>query len=246
MRTIKNAVMAGSAAALLSSSAFGASITFNNETYEYGTGKGAVATIVALQDSPSEGGSVLRNLTNTADVKSGDVKPGAGSKTWSIEELAANTPDPVIVSKDSFGVVFNIAEPGSASDVALDDFRLVFYSYDPLDENQQTGSFTATYDAPVGGQNLTVAGQGVGGSGYLFRVVFESAAEEAWFNNPKNRVGIETLGDIANTAGSQETFYIAAPAAVVPLPHSATMGAALLTVLGVWRLVSRVRRGRSD
>lgn len=221
-----------------STSAFGATITYNNETYDAGSGFGNVASILSLQaqgNGTTEYGSVLRNAANTADVVSGDAQNQ--SRTWSIAELASRT-KPVNVTKDSFGLVLNLNEKNPEPDITVGGFTLRFYDY------ATNSTFDATYTGPT---VFSETNQGTGSSGFLFHVVFETAAEQAWFNNAANRVGmiVDSTQKFSNVSSGAENFFIAAPPAptpppvAVPLPSPVWLGGAGLVGLMIRRRLAR-------
>jgi hypothetical protein len=91
--------------------------------------------------------------------------------------------------------------------------------------------FRETYTAPVGGNVLTVAGQGTGSSGYRFDVSFEAVnavAAAAFFADITNRVGMEVKSDqaIMNTAGGIENFYL------TQIPEPSTLMLLLFGLIG--------------
>lgn len=242
-------LMAAAMAALSAPAVHGATVIFNTETYDNGTGLGAVPTLLTVQNTGSEYGSVLRNSSNTADVLGGpDVKNS--SRTWSLAELQSDFG--LTVTADRFGVVFNLNESGSASGKELDlaGFTLRFYVYSNPFSASATRYFDAAY-APTTALTLTQPG-GTGSAGHLFRVSFNGSfldannnlvSETVWFNNPNNRVGmlIESTAPIGRSDSGQETFYVAQASTPTPNPVPEPASAGLLIGLG-GMLLGRRRR----
>ncbi len=203
-------------------------ISFTNETVDLsGQGFGSVPPVLTLQthgsQETSEWGSVGWN--GTADVYSGpssQVETGK-SQTISVADLLS-----LGLTKDNFGLVFNINQPGGM-DVVVHAFSVDFYLADG------TLSSTAVYTPPSGGLSLSPTGQqGQGGAGYLFRVDLSSSEFASLTADPNNRLGMTVLaGDaIGNAAAGAESFTMAP---VVPEP-------ATLVLLSLGLLALRRRR----
>jgi hypothetical protein len=215
----------------------GATITFNNETFQAGSGFGNVASILSVSkqgNGTTEYGSVLRNASNTADLITDNGSPVAnlpGTRTWSLGELAAR-PTPVNVTADSFGVVFNLNEKATEPAVTLGGFTLRFYDY------ANDSSFDVSYAGPTVFSELS---QGTGSSGFLFHVNFQTDAEKAWFDNAANRVGmiLTASQQITGASAGAEGFYIAAPPISAPLPAPNLLAGAGLIGLAVRRRFTR-------
>jgi hypothetical protein len=180
-------------------------ITFEGPSAQNGTGFGAVLNVLSLQNRPQESGSIIREAGT--DVRTGDATNQ--SQTRTVGEILAAGVDPT-----DFGVIFNINDPGSSPNVTLNQFEVLFY--DPAD----TLLFTAAYNGPS--LNLEPVNQGTGGSGYLFDIEL-TAAEQQFFTNPENRIGLRVTTPIQSTAAGPENFYL------IPAPGAA----ALLGLAGV-------------
>lgn len=174
-----------------------ATITFNNETFNNGSGIGAVPTVLVLQGATgaatTESGAVSWN--GTQDVESGDAK--SQSQTWSVAQLLGIG---INGSDTTIGLVFNVDETSPADDVNMTALAMTFFS--------PTGAtlFTAAYAGPFP-DNFDESNQGVGASGFLFRVNLDATEAALFFSNPNNRLGVSaSLTDIDN---GPDTFYLA-------------------------------------
>jgi hypothetical protein len=213
-------------------SASGEIIFTNTQVDEQGTGFGNVLTVLSLQATPSEFGSVLWD--GVSDVLIGDYTNQ--SQTRTVTELSAAG-----IDDSNFVVIFNINEGGDSNPVlTLHDFDIVFQDASGAE------LFRESFDAS-GGLPLDLAGSGNGASGWLFSVNFttNAAAAAAFFNVATNRIGMEiTSGQaIANTKGGADSFFVAAH---VPEPAtflSSLVGAGTLALVSIRR--RRTRRSRS-
>jgi hypothetical protein len=179
--------------------AHAASITFQNETFASGSGIGAVPTVLVIQASGAESGSVSWN--GSTEVVSGDAK--AQSRTWSVNDLAGIG----IFSTDAdFGLVFNLNETAGASGaVALEGLEANFFSASgSLLFSAPYACLACPYPVPF---TLLESGQGTGSSGFLFRVALDPSQTAAFFGNPGNRLGL--FASVSGTDSGQETFYLA-------------------------------------
>ena len=187
-----------------------ATITFDGEVVESGTGIGTVLTELTVQDAPSESGAVARN--GSADVITGDAKTGASQTTTrTVEELLA-----VGVEADgsNLALVFNVTEPGNDPGVTLEDLTATFYDADG--SVLFTASTTTEYDLDNN--------QGVGQSGWLFEVELSAAEADQFFSDSSNRLGLSA--DVTNSRGGPETIYVAGVGTpqIIPIPAAAWMG----------------------
>ena len=109
-------------------SAMAGTITYNDEIFHSGSGIGNVATILVLQNTPSEAGSVTWN--GSADVVVPDAK--SQSRTWSVTDLATSSKldSPITAADDQFGVVFNIDDTNNNTDVYLNSLTISFLKPD--------------------------------------------------------------------------------------------------------------------
>jgi hypothetical protein len=193
-------------------SSLGASISLVGPVDFGGTGFGNTLSVLALQGNGSQAGGVAWD--GLSDVRTGDALPF--SQTRSVEEILASG-----ANVSDFGIVFNVAQPGSNPDVTLNQFAVVFYS--------ATGSelFVASFNTP------TVFSQidgGVGTGGHLFNIIFDPF-EANFFANATNRIGIRVTDAITGSLGAPESFYL------VPAPSACIVAGAL-------GLMTAVRRRR--
>jgi hypothetical protein len=200
-----------------------AGIIFTNSVSESGTGFGSVLTLLTVQESPSEYGSILWD--GIANVLSGDAKQSSQTHAVdlpSADDLVGNGITPL-----NFGIVFNIAEPGNDPGIVLNDYELVFM------DGAGNELFTESYLAPPGGLPLAAQGQGIGNSGWVFEFA-PSPQLASFFSAPSNRVGMRILqGEaITDSAGSPETFYLAALNEPIPEPATVVL-LSLAVVLGL-------------
>jgi hypothetical protein len=203
-------------------------------TNSSGTGFGHVLSILTLQDENPhadnlEAGSVVWN--GTSDVF-GTVGAGIDTKSQLSQTRAVSEMLSKGMNESNLAVVFNLAQAGSNDALNLHNFTLRFQ-----DASGAT-LFDATFnDADLSNADtsaLTPAGQGIGTSGYEFRVKFSGSEGTNFFANPTNRVGmfINASDAMSNATGGMETFYVA-PA--VPEPASAALLASLLCGSGLLR-----------
>jgi len=201
-------IVALSALTTVASCSFGATITYNGHVDQGGSGFGSVLNVLALQANGSEAGGVAWN--GSADVTSGDAKPN--SQTRSVSEIIASG-----ANVSTFGIVFNIAQPGNNPDVTLNQFSVVFYSAAGAE------LFVASFNTPT---ILSQINAGVGGAGHIFDVVFDPF-EANFFNDPTNRIGIRVTDPITGAQGAPESFYL------IPSPSAFAImgGAGLITMV---------------
>ena len=185
---------------LLATNAPAAQIVYTGTQVELaGTGFGNVTNLLSLQagaQSNSEFGSVSWN--GSADVLGGAA--ANTSKTQSATALVAAGID----ANTGLGLVFNINEPGNASDVTLHDFTVHFT------DGAGASLFDATYTAPVGGLSLSDTG-GTGQSGHLFWLWLTPDELNQFFASGTNRAGMSvgSPNAIGNVAGGTENFFLA-------------------------------------
>jgi hypothetical protein len=176
-----------------------ASITFQDETFASGSGIGAVPTVLVLQETAAESGSVSWDGSTT--VIADDAMPQ--SRTWSVEDLAGIG---IFATDTEFGLVFNINETGGASaGVDLTALEVNFFSASgSLLFSAPYACLACPYPVPL---TLLEAGQGTGSSGFLFRVALDPSETAAFFGNPGNRLGL--FASISSSDSGPETFYLA-------------------------------------
>ena len=228
-RTYASCITALGVALSLTAATSAATLEFDNRVVETGTGIGAVAQLLVLQqqgNATTEQGGVTFSGATSADVLTGDAKPQ--SQTLSVAELES-----LGITRDNFGVVLNINEEGGGDLLTVNDFSLVFQNANGVE------LFTAPF---TGTLNLdTVASAGTGTSGYLFDVVGNGPITN-FFNNPTNRLGLRVDSAFTDADAGMEVFYIASvnDSGPVPIPEPTTAGLVLLGMAGVLTM----RRGR--
>jgi hypothetical protein len=185
---------------LLASTAPAAQIVYTGTHVDLsGTGFGNVTNLLSLQagaGGTTESGSVSWN--GSADVLGGNA--ANTSKTQSATALVAAGID----AATGMGLVFNINEPGNASDVTLHDFTVRFT------DGAGATLFDATYTAPDGGLSLADLG-GTGQSGHLFQLWLNPAELNQFFGAGTNRAGmfVDPAHAIGGVAGGAENFFLA-------------------------------------
>jgi hypothetical protein len=201
-----------------------------------GTGLGAVNTILTMTSpgaTTSEQGCVGRSTagcpggsTNAAgDVIGGTL--GGHELTGASQTLTRSVSSLGIDTAANLRVVFNAVEPGSAAgeSITLNDLVLNIYSSTGVLEFT-SGPFTPHFFADTE--------QGVGNSGFVFRLDPAQAAAAEAFLSPTDLIGLHASA--TNATGGPETFFIARTTLVTfPEPASLLLFASGLACLGVWR-----------
>lgn len=187
-----------------------------------GTGLGAVNTVLTIQNSDTEAGSVgLDNLGN--QIITGDAKTGASqTQVRSLSSLG-------IHAASDLRVVFNANEPGTDAGNGINLSDLVLSIFSP------TGSllFESGAFSPV---SFADTFNGTGNAGFVFGLDNTQAAlaQAGAFsgNYSANLVGLSAAA--SQSAGGSETFFIT-NASVVPEPATYSMLALGLLGIGFLR-----------
>ena len=177
---------------LAASSSFAGLVLVSPASYG-GAGLGTVNTVLTIQNTPSETGSVAYSAGG--DVITGDAKTGnSQTQTQSLSDLG-------VTSAAALRVVFNAVEP-SGDSINLTNLRLSIYS--------ATGAtlFTSgAFTSQTFGQTFT----GTGNAGYVFALDSADAAlaQSSGFSSGfgTNRVGL--AASATDAAGGNETFFVA-------------------------------------
>ena len=219
-----------------------ASITFANETFSSGSGWGDVVGILGLQQSTgttTESGSVSWN--GSANVFSGNVTNQSTTRT--VAELGAG----FMTSTDTeFGLVFNINDTGGNGSVRLAALQLDFFNASGAVLFSAPYTCVAClYPFPL---TLQETSQGLGNSGFLFRVALSDAERSTFFASGANRIGL--TASVWDSDNGPEQFYLAKldgamvnqleGAIANPEPASLVLFGSGLTFM-TWRLRSRRR-----
>jgi hypothetical protein len=216
---------------LLATAAHGGAISFTGQSIDLqGSGFGNTLVSLVLHANDQEFGSVLRS--GASDVTSDDATNQSSTRT-AAELLSAG------ISGADFGIVFNIAEPGSADDLILFDFSLRF-----TDGTGVPLFADVTYDAPLAGLLLNQIGGGVGGAGWLFEIDLAPAEALAFFASETNRVGMLISEDqaIQDSGGGPDSFFFIAPDAALHAPEPSAL---LLAIVGAAGLVGWIASRRA-
>lgn len=208
-----SAISAAMALAFAASSAN--ALTFIGPQEFQGTGLGAVNTILTIQNTGTETGSVGLDAGGN-EVITGDALTGASqTQVRSLSELG-------ITSAADINIVFNAVEPGNDDNsISLDN--LVLSIYDP------SGSVLFTSDAfsPVFFENTFT---GTGNSGFVFGLSATeiSNAQQAFTGDfGQNLVGLSATASLASAG--HETFFVT----TTPIPEPSTYAMIGVGLLGL-------------
>ena len=197
-----------------------------------GSGLGTVNTVLTIQNTGTETGSVAFN--GTTDVTTGDAKTGVSqTQTRTLAEIGATT-------ASALRIVFNAAEPAGDS-ITLTSLVLRIFN--------ATGGvlFTSGAFTP---QTFATTATGTGNSGFVFGLdaADAAAAQAAAFTGSfgTNRIGLTASATLA--AGGNETFFVSDARVVTPpgggsnnVPEPAPLG---ILALGLG-LIYTMRRKQS-
>ena len=174
-----------------------ASITFDNQVAVGGTGHGAVATILVLQDTPAENGSVFWN--GTADVLTDDAK--TQSQTWTVAQLSAASVG-ITGADTEFGIVFNLDDTDTTA--TLTGIQANFFNAaGALLFSAPYTCAACPYPLPL---TLDEGTQGVGNSGFLFHVSLTPAERTLFFGTSTNRLGLSAA--ITGVDNGPDSFFL--------------------------------------
>jgi len=223
-----------------------ASIVFHSFVDLGGTGLGTVATIVTVQDKPTESGCVAFGGVTGSVACFGTGNTGGDEKTGASQTQTRTILESGATSAAAFVLVLNAVEPDNS--ITLDSLSVRFYS--------PTGTelFTASLAAPV---EFSGTFPGIGNAGFAFVLDTLQAAQAqaaGAFNNPANVIGLSA--GLSGATGGPETFFVAARPAVGvpfevdpdpdPIPEPSTyltLGAGLLMLGFSRRRLVRHREG---
>jgi hypothetical protein len=185
--------MAGFVGMAFAASNANATLTFLGAQDFQGTGLGAVNTILTVQNTGSESGSVGLD-TSGAQVITGDAKTGAS------QTLVRSLDDLGVTSAADLRVVFNANEPAGSG---IDLNSLVLNIFSPTGTPLfSSGAFTA--------QSFADTFNGIGNAGFVFGLDATQAAsaQASAFSGSfgGNLVGLSA--NLANAAGGPDTFFI--------------------------------------
>ena len=194
-----------------------------------GQGIGGVSTILSLTSpahSSTETASVGRTADGTADVIMGDAAAQGNNQTRTLAELG-------VTQASDLRIILNLNEQGVDPFITLTDLTLNAYNGGSL-------VFSGSYMGPD--LDLTVAGQGIGNSGYMFGLNADQAAALQSVLTADTRIGLSS--SLINAEGGFETLS-AGNARSVPttaIPEPGTMALAASSLLPLVGAVIRRRR----
>jgi len=222
-----------------------------------GLGHGDVLEVLSLQvtgNGTTEAGSVRWGQTGTKkgipvygdiynDIPGGDF--GSDAKGQGVTRMVS---DFAGLTRDNFGVVFNINEGDALKELRVKGFSLYFQ-----DSIGGVLLGTATFKSVDGaGDIFANLGGGQGQGDYLFQAKFVSPDDDwidTWLASESNRVGMYVRASeaMSEVSGGAESFSVgpitsSAPMVIVPLPSAAWGSIGLMGALVATRLVRNRRR----
>jgi len=219
-----------------------------------GMGHGDVLEVLSLQvtgNGTTEAGSVRWGQTGTKkgipvygdiynDIPGGDF--GSNAKSQGVTRMVS---DFAGLTRDNFGVVFNINEGDALKELRVKGFSLYFQ--DSIGGVLGTATFESLDPA---GDIFANLGGGQGQGDHLFQANFGSDTWiDTWLASESNRVGmyVRASDAMSEVSGGAESFSVgpiilSAPMVIIPLPSAAWGSIGLMGALVATRLVRNRRR----